>query len=329
MKKFITLFLALALSMTLAAGCGESLDGETAVGPGEIIAMDPSEAPSETPSEEPSPTPVTISNTAFVIYISGIDSREGLVDSSTSDVNIMAAVNTDTRQALLLTTPRDYYIPLSISDGQRDKLTHAGFYGVQVGMDSLSMLYEVPVDYYFRLDFEGFIEFIDALGGVTVWSDYAFTSKNVEGYTYVEGENQLDGESALAFCRERYSFQDGDIQRGRNQLAVLRGIIDKLMSPAVLTGYQGILDAMAGNFETSIPASLMAEIALTQLDSDGSWNIVSASVNGTGAMAVTYTQKVEASVVIPDENSVAEAKILLSDVLNGEIITQPEPETLG
>ncbi len=271
-----------------------------------------------------------IDKTAFTVYISGIDSREGLQASSLSDVNIIAAVNTETHQVLLLTTPRDYYIPLSISNGEKDKLTHAGIYGVNVSMDTLADLYHVPMDYYFRIDFDGFKGIVDALGGITVYSDYTFMSQNVEGFYFVEGENEMDGEAALAFCRERYSFPDGDLQRGRNQVAVLDGIIQKASSPAILGGYMDILNSMSDHFETSIPYDLITSIVRdVERTGVGEWNIVNASVGGAGAMEVTYTQQVEASVVIPYDDSVEEATQLLVDVLNGEIITQPDPETLG
>ena len=71
----------------------------------------------------------------FTVYVSGIDSRTGLIAKSRSDVNIIATVNTETRKVLLVSTPRDFYVPLSISNGVPDKLTHAGIYGIDVSMD--------------------------------------------------------------------------------------------------------------------------------------------------------------------------------------------------
>ena len=120
----------------------------------------------------------------FTVFISGIDSRSGLVAKSRSDVNILASVNTATHKVVLISTPRDYYVPLSISGGAKDKLTHAGIYGIDVSMDTMAMLYDVNVDYYFRVNFSGFEDIIDALGGVTVNSDYAFTAGN---YSYTQG----------------------------------------------------------------------------------------------------------------------------------------------
>ena len=168
----------------------------------------------------------------FSVYISGIDSREGLVANSRSDVNIVATVNTETHQVLLVSTPRDYFVPLSISNGVPDKLTHAGIYGIDVSKDTLAMLYQTDIDYYFRVNFGGFEKIIDSLGGITIVSDYTFDSQNVDGYSYVKGENQVNGAQALAFARERYAFSEGDRQRGKNQLHVIEGVIQQSHEPS-------------------------------------------------------------------------------------------------
>lgn len=136
----------------------------------------------------------------YTIYISGIDTRGAMTSSSLSDVNIIATVNLKTKQILLVSTPRDYYVPLSISNGVPDKLTHAGIYGVNVCMDTLEMLYGIDINYYFRLNFAGFIQIIDSLGGVTINSDYDFDSQNVKGFHFNKGENFVNGEQALAFA---------------------------------------------------------------------------------------------------------------------------------
>ena len=254
----------------------------------------------------------------FALYISGIDTREEeLISKSRSDVNILAIVNTKSHQILLLSTPRDYFVPLSISDGQRDKLTHAGIYGVSVSMDTLGMLYDIDVDYHFRVNFTGFKRIIDALDGVTVISEKSF---QVGDYYFTEGENTLYGDAALAFCRERYAFEDGDNQRGRNQLALVRGVINKAMSVDMLLHYTEVLDAVEGSFETSIPYDTISTIVKNQLESPAKWNIVSYSVTGTGAEDVPYSMSQSAYVMIPDKDSVAKAKDLIQQVYAGATI---------
>ena len=253
----------------------------------------------------------------FTMYISGIDSRSGLIAKSNSDVNILATVNVDTRQVLLVSTPRDFYVPLPISNGIPDKLTHAGIYGIDVSVGTLEMLYDTEIDYYFRVNFSGFERIIDALGGVTVHSDYAFSA---DGYSYSKGENFLNGAEALRFARERKSFSTGDRQRGKNQMEVIKAVIEKAMSPAILTGYMDIMEIVSGSFETSMPYDLIAELVRDQLDKGGSWNVVSCSVDGSDGNKIPYSMSTSAYVMIPDQSTVDAAIAKIQQVKNGEIL---------
>lgn len=256
----------------------------------------------------------------FTVFISGIDNRGALIEKSRSDVNILASINTATKQVVLISTPRDYYVPLSISNGARDKLTHAGIYGVQVCMDTLAMLYNVNVDYYFRVNFGGFEDIIDALGGVTVNSEVSFSTDN---YSFVQGDNEMSGAKALEFVRERHAFASGDRQRGKNQLALIKGVINKALSPELLIRYSALMDSLSGSFETSVPYDTISAIVREQLDSGGSWNVVSYSVDGTGDSQVPYSMSQKAYVMVPNESTVATAQSLIAQVYNGETVTAP------
>ena len=282
----------------------------------EVTMLEVEETVEET-AEDDSDT----SDSVFTVYISGIDSRNGLLAKSRSDVNILAVVNTETHQILLVSTPRDYYVELSISNGAKDKLTHAGIYGVQVSMDTLAMLYDTDVDYYFRICFEGVEDIVDALGGVSVYSEYAFSTGT---YSYTQGYNYLNGEEALAFVRERHAFASGDRQRGKNQMALIQAVIDAAISPEILTNYSSLLASMEGNFETSVSYNMIASLVNNQLEDGGSWDVITYSVDGTGSSAVPYSMSTTAYVMIPDETTVATAKELIQSVLAGEVITQPE-----
>lgn len=251
------------------------------------------------------------------LYISGIDTRGSAIINTRSDVNIIATINTDTRQVLLVSTPRDYFVPLSISNGVPDKLTHAGIYGVDVSMDTLGMLYDIPLDKYFRVNFAGFIKIIDALGGIDVNSDYDFSTG---GYTFTKGSNHVDGSAALAFARERYAFAEGDRQRGKNQMEVIRAVIKKAMSPELLSSYTSVLSAVEGCFETNFSYDKIAKLVRDQLDDGGSWNIVSYSVDGTGDSRKPYSMSAYAYVMIPDQTTVDRAKELMKQVEDGEVI---------
>ena len=280
-------------------------------------------------AEESTPIePITTANggKVYTIYLSGIDTRGEMTAKSRSDVNIIATVNTDTHEILLVSTPRDYFVPLSISGGAPDKLTHAGIYGIDVCMDTLGMLYDIDINYYFRINFGGFVKVIDALGGITVNSDYDFDSKNILGYHFNKGENYVNGEQALIFARERYAFQEGDRQRGKNQMEVIRGVVKKALSPEILTSYSSILSSLDGCFGTNITYEEIAQILQQQLTNGGDWTIVSYSVDGTGATEKPYSMSQKAYVMVPDYNTVDKAKSLMEKVRNGEVVTQEEAD---
>lgn len=282
----------------------------------ETVVENEAEQPADTTSELDS----VLEDGVFTVFISGIDTRGELTAKSRSDVNIIATVNTNTHQVLLVSTPRDYYVPLSISNGVPDKLTHAGIYGVNVCVETLEMLYDIDIDYYFRVNFIGFKDIINSLGGVTVYSDYSFTTS---GYSFQAGWNTVNGEQALAFARERYAFAEGDRQRGKNQMEVIKAVIDKAISPELLVNYASVLSAVEGSFETSVPYDLIAALVRDQLSSGESWNVVSYSVDGTGASKKPYSMSQNAYVMIPDESTVSTARELMEQVRSGEVVTAP------
>ena len=280
--------------------------------------------PQNTQTSENSGNDAAVTDEVYTVYISGIDTRGDMTASSLSDVNILLTINTRTKQILMVSTPRDYYVPLSISNGARDKLTHAGIYGVNVCMDTLEMLYGIDINYYFRLNFGGFIKIIDALGGITINSDYDFDSKNVSGYHFNKGENYVNGEQALAFCRERYSFSEGDRQRGRNQMAVIQGVVDKITSPDLLKNYLSVMDSLEGCFETNVPYDIIASLVRDQLDEGGSWQVLSYSVDGTGDNQKPYSMSQNAYVMVPDMTTVEKAQDLMQKVREGVMLSDAD-----
>lgn len=250
----------------------------------------------------------------FTVFISGIDVAGEISKKSRSDVNILAVVNTNTHQVQLISTPRDYYVPLSISDGVKDKLTHAGIYGVDVSKDTLGMLYDTQIDYYFRINFSGFQQIIDALNGINVRSDYEF---DAGGYHFGAGLNKVNGEQALVFARERHAFAEGDRQRGKNQMAVVSGVINKMMSPAILQNFSQFMDGVQGSFESDMPYELLTALVKDQLSGGDSWNIAAYSVDGTGTSASTYSMNQSLYVMEPDMSTVEHARELIRSVRDG------------
>ncbi len=275
----------------------------------------------------------SITKQPFVIYCSGSDERDSDINAkSRSDVNILAVVNPKTRQILLINTPRDYYLPLAFN-GELDKLTHAGMYGVQESMAVLDNLYGTKTSYYGRINFWGLIDIVDALGGIDVYSDYAFDAAagDVEGYGYrsfsfSEGWNHLEGQEALAFSRERYSFSDGDNQRGKNQMKVIQAIIEKATSPSVLAKYQDLLKAVSDNFITNVSYDQISSLVQMMQKDGASWNIqtMSATQGSGDTMQPCYSSYGELLYVMPpDYDSVNRIREVIDQVMNGEEIVLP------
>lgn len=252
---------------------------------------------------------------SFVVYLSGIDVWGWVDTQSRSDVNIIAAVNTETRHIQLINTPRDYYVQMPISDEIKDKLTHAGLYGVENSMGTLENLYGIDIDYYLKMNFSGFEAIIDAVGGVDVYSEYDFTVEPIKHY--MEGYNHLTGLEALAFVRERKSFASGDNQRGRNQMALVQAMTKKVCTPEFLLNYSDVMEQLTDMFRTDIPAELIVDLVKNQLLDDTEWTVDIFSVTGVGGSEKTYSSPNSNSyVMIPDEGDVAEAKQLIEGVMN-------------
>ena len=222
----------------------------------------------------------------FVVYISGIDTYGDIDTVSRSDVNILAVVDPRANKILLVNTPRDYYVQLHGTTGTRDKLTHAGIYGVDMSKDTMQDLYGIDISYYVRINFTSLLNIIDAIGGVNVYSDNDFTAWK---YHFVQGYNQLNADQALVFSRERHSFTDGDRTRGKNQERVIQAIIDKMSQPATLARFPQIIKSLEGSFQTNASHNVITALLKQQMNTLGAWTTESISVDGVGSQDATYS----------------------------------------
>ena len=267
--------------------------------------------------------PVDVIQDPFTVYISGRD----LVDYSTafshSDVNILMTINPTTHQILMLGIPRDTYIPQTKANNQKDKLTHTGLYGANCIVDSVSNFFEVPINYYVEVNFNSLIHVVDALDGVVVDSPFAFSTSK---FDFVQGENQLNGESTLAFCRERYSFEDGDKERSRNQMRVLKAIINKAMSPAIIQNYSELMESLSDSFTSNMTQKEMTSFLSSQLKNLKDWDIQQIQIGGNGIMTVSPALGFEVYMMDPDMNTVESATSLMEKMLNGEKLSSKDIE---
>lgn len=286
----------------------------------------PAESPVPGAPEETQPEQEAVDYTAlepFVVYVSGSDSYDTeIVKNGRSDVNILAVVNPMTKQVLLINTPRDYYVPNPAGKDEMDKLTHCGIYGSKNSMRALSKLYGVDIEYFVRINFTGFKKLIDALGGITVYSDYAFTA--ITRTPIKEGENQLDGQQALDFARERYTLKGGDSERGRHQMQVITAVIEKATSgTTIISNYSDIMASVEGMFTMNLPSELIGDLMKMQLSDMARWNVASFSVTGEGANLECYSLPgMLLSVTEPNKYSVSKASRLIDMIFDGELLTE-------
>lgn len=264
---------------------------------------------------------VNITMEPFIFYISGVD-QWGNVKSvrGRSDVNMLVIVNPKTNQILLVNTPRDYYIQLDGTKGLKDKLTHAGIYGIDKSIKTLENFYDIDISHYLRVNFDSVIKIIDVIGGIDINSDKAFKPRNDSRYIN-KGWNHFDGKLALAYARERYAYTTGDHHRGANQQQVITAIIEKLTSSSVLISkYNTLLDSLNGSFQTDMSMEEITSFIKYQIDKMPSWKVESIAVTGTGDMQPTYSMgsKLKLYVMNPDMKSVKMAQEKIKEVLNAD-----------
>ena len=259
---------------------------------------------------------VDVTKEPFAIYISGIDTYGEISSVSRSDVNMLMVVNPKINQILLVSIPRDYYVQLHGTTGAKDKLTHAGIYGIDMSIQTIEDLLELDINYYIKVNFTSVIDIVDALGGLDVYSEYTFTSYS--GFRFKKGLNYVNGEQALDFARTRKAFLDGDRQRGKNQQAVMEAMIRKATDKSIITKYSSLLDAINGKYQTNISLKRITSLIKKQLRGMKSWNVTSYSLTGKDSSNYTYTYNQLLYVMEPEQDSVEEAIKLIDRVLNDE-----------
>ena len=257
---------------------------------------------------------VDITKDTFSIYVSGIDTYGAVSSVSRSDVNMVITVNPETNKILITSIPRDYYVPLAGKDG-KDKLTHAGIYGVETSVKTIENLLDTKINYYIKVNFTSLIKVVDALGGVKVYSKYNFTS--MDGYTYKQGYNNVNGEKALSFVRERKAFNGGDRVRVENQAAMIKALVEKATSPSIITKYTSLLKTLEKLFVTNLNMEDITEFIKKQIDDMKSWEVESQSLNGKDDYQYTYSYKGQKLYVMtPDNETVINAHNKIEEMFN-------------
>jgi len=292
--------------------------------------VSPTPKPTKKPAGTATPTPTTmpkkprkdnsgkdLTQEPFLIYISGIDQFGAVSVRSRSDVNLLMAVNPKTKKIAIVTTPRDAYVHIpGITSSRKDKLTHAGLYGVDYSIAALENLYgSISVDFYIRLNFSGMITLINMIGGVDAECYYDFTTASGK-YTFRKGLLHLDGAAALAFARERKTISAGDAGRAKHQMEVIKGVINKLSSTSLLSNYQSLIKGFSSCTQTDMTVSQLVSLATMQLGDGAKWSITSYSTSGDSSYQYCYSYKGKKLwVSLLKSDSIKKAADLLNSVL--------------
>ena len=261
------------------------------------------------------------------IYLSGSDSRSGIAsNNSLSDVNMVLTLNPNTNSILLTNIPRDYYVQLHGTTGYKDKLTHAGLYGINMSMSTIEDFMQIELDYYVKVGFSSVIKLVDLVGGIDVYSEIAFTTHCRDGgaqrVQVKKGMNHFNGAQALSYARERYAYSNGDIHRGQNQQQVIEAVLNKVTTnKSLLLKYDSLLNSFSELYKTNIPKELITLLIKQQLENMKSWEIEKQTLIGYDGANQTYSWPgQQLYVMIPDENSVNSAITKINEVLTDEIV---------
>ena len=255
-------------------------------------------------------------NLVFNILLSGIDTSGSIDTVSRSDVNIVMTVNSKTSEVLLTTLQRDMLVSLHNREGLKDKLTHAGIYGIDTSLKTIEDFLQTTIPYYIRLNFDSFINIIDMLDGIDINNDISF-----QGNTryFSQGIIHLTSNEALEYVRERKKMPAGDWTRGEHQQEIIKAVIKKVSSnKSILTNYNKLINILDNTIQTNISEEIIRKCIHNQLENMPNWKIEKYTVLGSGyGYEKTYSMpKTNLYVTYPDEDSRYEASRLINGMLN-------------
>ncbi len=258
------------------------------------------------------------SNEPFNVLISGIDTAGDINSVSRSDVNIVMTVNSKNHEVLLTNIQRDMQVQLHSTTGIKDKLTHAGIYGIDMSRQTIEDFLDTKIPYYIRVNFDSLVKVVDSIDGVDIDNDVAF-----KGYTrnFEVGKLHLNGKEALEYARERKKMPSGDYTRGLHQEKIIEAIINKVTtSKKILNNYSKFTSVLDEFIQTNIPSSTIKAYVKEQIDTMPKWKVISRAVESSGsALTETYSMPgMNLYVAFPDENSVRTASTIINGILENK-----------
>ena len=276
---------------------------------------------------------VDLTSKPFLLYIAGIDFSgiDDITGKGRSDVNILVAFNPNTGKASMQFVPRDTWvnIPCDCCSNKKSKLNRAMDYGgTSCALTTIETYFDININYYVKVNFYTVVNVVDALGGVTVYNDEAFTCKTTNyfhenrTYKFAKGYITLNGDEALTYARERKAFASGtagDLKRGQHQMQIIQACLDKFTENISVDLFMKLLDATNGTIATNF----------TQQDMFGLLNIYTKIHNSLeiktytmkGSTTDVYTDPIyhgDAYYFKPNDGEKEKVKARIEAVLNGE-----------
>lgn len=263
---------------------------------------------------------VDVTNTPFNLYIAGGDAYGSIGYVTNTDVNMVATVDPVNNRILLTSVPRDYYVELP-GKGAKDKLTHAGYYGIETSVKAMEELLDIEVNYYAKVNFSTVEKVVDAIGGVDIYNEVTFDEHAFHEYTFEKGNLHLNGHQALAYARERDAYAAGDVQRVKNQQKILTAIIKKMTSSTTLiSNFPKLLDSVSENLNTNLDNKSMSKLVKKQLNDMKTWTIEIQNLTGYDYYTYnTYSYpNLQLYVMGQNEDSVKSARNKIKEFLNNK-----------
>lgn len=268
----------------------------------------------------------SLTDKPFQIGIFGSDERvnEGVVDESRYDVDMIMTVNPVTHQVLLVSTPRDSYVPNPAHDYQYDKLTHLGDDGPENSLKGLSLLYDLDLKLYMITSFPEFTNLVDLLGGLDIYNPYTFSPYGTNYYFY-EGNLHIDGAHALLYARERYVLRNGDIDRCKHAIVLVRGITKRMLAVENLANFDTVMQQIKNCFHTNVSMKQMYGLAVMEYLDRPDWEVIEYTIWDDVyelAPTATYSELGYLNVGYPYQPDVDYVSQEMKKMLSGEVIAQ-------
>lgn len=202
--------------------------------------------------------PATDKVSILLIGVDESEARQEREQHGRSDALVLATLNPKTKSIKLVSIPRDSYVYIPHVN-YKDKITHAHAYGgTKASIDTVEQLFDIPVNYYVKMNFNAFIDVVDALGGVEVEVPYERIEKDENDKNAIHlmpGFQRLDGRHTLALARTRKL--DSDIERGKRQQMILQAMIKEATSITSITKYGDVINALGDNMKTDMTSKQM------------------------------------------------------------------------